>query len=153
MKTVMMMILALTSTSAMANDGTLLSFTYSNGSVAPAFHRTQTCNISATSTHLMSQGPTVDFPHEMSKETIFTQTIPNVTVLKSLISEAAQHETAYNPARIGGQMSRYTAPMSANKELVLLVMDGDLVQAKNPSTAAAELVDFIKLNCTIFTIQ
>ena len=151
MKIVMMMILSLTSMSAMASEGTLLTYTFSNGSVAPAFHRTEVCNISATFVNMTARGPNIDFPHSKIEHVVFTETVPNVTVLKSLINEAAQHETISHPAPIGGEMQRYTVPVSKDKELVLLVMSGDLVDAKNPSTAAAELVDFMKVNCTVYT--
>jgi len=153
MKTVMMMILGLTSMSAMASEPTLLTYTFSNGSVAPAFHKTQTCNISATTVMITSTGPTLDFPRPINKATVYTMTIPNETVLKSLINEASQHMTITHPAPIGGEMQRYIAPISKDQSLVLLVLSGNLVDAQNPSTAATELVEFMKINCTVFTIQ
>ena len=127
----------------------LLTFTHSNGTVAPEYQRHYTCNIYANTLTKKTDGGVIYLPNPIESKTQYNQEIPNVTVLKSLILEASRFTLQTSPEPIGGEMSFYTAtlPTKAHTQIVLRNLAGNLVIKNNSSPAAKKLVNFMNQNC------
>jgi len=148
MKTMLMMILGLSSIQAMASEQDSLFYSKSNGSVAPPFAKRTTCSISTTSVTIVYSFA----PMPVKKNITFTNEVPNLAVLQSLMTETTQFKTNFNPAPIGGGSEYYAAEFGVNNPVVLLQKYGTLVCSNNPSPTTPALIDFINVNCGVVTV-
>ena len=143
----MMIALGLVAVSAQANAGTLLKYTSTNGSVAPAFQRYYTCTVSTTDVTFGSTGPAIR-PVIGHKPIKFTKEVPSIVIAQSLIEDAKAYPlTPGFIGPIGGGVETYSAQAVKGKAFTIKLTSGRVTTSANLSISAQKLEAFLDNNC------
>ena len=129
-------------------NATTLNYTSMPGSLSPQDSKGFSCLITEAGVLKKQLGGTGLINKAVHMATVYSNDIPNVSVLQSLIADAAYFQLSNNQiAPIGGSNEVYSGTTDTDTDVVLLHKTAGLVVSFNTSPSAGKVEAFIDANC------